>query len=196
MPQGCGTWPAIWENGDHWPAGGEIDILEGVNDRGANLVTLHTTPGIHTGLDCNTATNGNAGCGAHLTDSNNYGPAFNLNGGGWFAIERTKSFVKVWFWGRSNSSSVPAEVAIGANGINSDNWGLPGAYFPNTNCDIGSHFGPANIIINIDLCGDWAGNPSVYSSSGCPGTCVDLVNHNPGAFSEAFFEIAWIKVYQ
>ena len=21
MPQGCGTWPAIWENGDNWPNG-------------------------------------------------------------------------------------------------------------------------------------------------------------------------------
>ena len=31
MPEGCGTWPAFWtlsEKGP-WPAGGEIDILEG-----------------------------------------------------------------------------------------------------------------------------------------------------------------------
>ncbi len=62
--------------------------------------------------------------------------------------------------------------------------------------------------------GDWAGN--VYSSSGCPGSCSgeftiwsvrspivlrkhpgkDFVNKNPGAFSHAFFEFSWIKVYQ
>jgi hypothetical protein len=67
---------------------------------------------------------------------------------------------------------------------------------------------------NNHLGGDWAGN--VYSSSGCPGSCVgefprlelfrarlsekrpftDFVNNNPGAFSGAFFEFSWIKVYQ
>ncbi|KAI9433326.1 endo-beta-glucanase [Lactarius indigo] len=204
MPQGCGTWPAIWENGANWPAGGEIDIVEGVNDQGSNLVTLHTTPGCtmpasramtgsHTGLDCNTAANGNAGCGAHVTDGNSYGPSFNANGGGWYALERTNSFIKVWFWGRG-SGSTPAEVANGAGSINTDNWGTPDAYFPNAQCDIGAHFGPASIIINIDLCGDWAGN--VYSSSGCPGSCVDFVNNNPGAFSGAYFELSWVKVYQ
>ncbi|KAJ9104230.1 hypothetical protein QFC19_004047 [Naganishia cerealis] len=32
MPVGCGTWPAYWTTTEHgWPAGGEIDILEGAN---------------------------------------------------------------------------------------------------------------------------------------------------------------------
>ncbi|KAI8939458.1 hypothetical protein NX059_003234 [Plenodomus lindquistii] len=49
----CGTWPAFWllsgknENGTElaWPIGGEIDILEGVNDYDTNAVTLHTSTG-------------------------------------------------------------------------------------------------------------------------------------------------------
>ena len=46
MPQGCGTWPAIWEvREDGWPNYGEVDILEGVNDVSPNSVTLHTTAG-------------------------------------------------------------------------------------------------------------------------------------------------------
>ncbi|KIM72353.1 glycoside hydrolase family 16 protein [Piloderma croceum F 1598] len=46
MPQGCGTWPAIWETDeDDWPNGGEADIVEGVNDQAPNTVTLHTSPG-------------------------------------------------------------------------------------------------------------------------------------------------------
>ena len=68
---------------------------------------------------------------------------------------------------------------------------MPAAYFPNTQCNIASYFGPASIIIDIDLCewvraissinlptgrgylgGDWAGNNGIYAASGCPGTCV------------------------
>lgn len=45
MPQGCGTWPAVWELGPDWPADGEIDIVEGVNDVVPNQSTLHTSPG-------------------------------------------------------------------------------------------------------------------------------------------------------
>lgn len=42
----CGTWPAFWMLGKQaWPAGGEIDILEGVNDQDTNAVTLHTSKG-------------------------------------------------------------------------------------------------------------------------------------------------------
>ena len=84
-----------------------------------------------------------------------------------YALERTDSFIKVWFWSRG-SASAPAEVVSGAGSINTDNWvrrifsvgdinsryhkkGTPDAYFPNTQCDIGAHFGSASIIINIDL---------------------------------------------
>ena len=60
------------------------------------------------------------------------------------------------------------------------------------------------------LGGDWAG--SVYPSR-CPSTCVgeylsktvsnlilnmvkDFVNNNPGAFKNAFFDFASIRIYQ
>ncbi|KAF2259973.1 mixed-linked glucanase precursor, partial [Lojkania enalia] len=43
----CGTWPAFWllSATQEWPNGGEIDILEGVNDYESNSVTLHTSAG-------------------------------------------------------------------------------------------------------------------------------------------------------
>ncbi|KAI0260898.1 2 beta-glucan [Gloeopeniophorella convolvens] len=207
MPQGCGTWPAVWENGDNWPAGGEIDIVEGVNDQGADTITLHTSSGCsmpasrdmtgsHTGLTCDSpGSNNNAGCGVAVTQSNSYGPSFNANGGGWYAVERSNNFIKVWFW-RRNDASVPSDVKNGASTADSGSWGTPDAYFPNTSCDINAHFGPANIIVDIDLCGSWAGTSSVYAASGCPSTCVDYVNNNPSAFNNAYFEFAWIKVYQ
>ncbi|KAG8702142.1 hypothetical protein FRC08_003671 [Ceratobasidium sp. 394] len=46
MPQGCGSWPAYWTTDtNNWPAKGEIDIIEGVNDQSPNAATLHTTAG-------------------------------------------------------------------------------------------------------------------------------------------------------
>lgn len=41
MPEGCGTWPAIWETDESdWPNGGEVDIVEGVNNVSPNQSTL------------------------------------------------------------------------------------------------------------------------------------------------------------
>jgi len=132
MPQGCGTWPAIWEAGlSSWPNDGEVDIAEGVNNVSPNRMTLHTSPGCtipasgdQTGTtlltDCNTLVNGNAGCSVADPRGNSFGPAFNANGGGLFALERTESFIKVWFWPRNGSP--PAEVRDGNDNINTDNW--------------------------------------------------------------------------
>ncbi|KAF8646280.1 hypothetical protein AX16_007289 [Volvariella volvacea WC 439] len=205
MPQGCGTWPAVWETKEsNWPYGGEIDVLEGVNDQGTNAITLHTGPGCTmpgsrqmTGtpsfLDCNAFVNGNAGCGVKLTSALSYGPTFNNNGGGWYVIERTDNFIRGWFWAR-NDGSVPAAVRNGEATITTDGFRVPDAYFPNTSCNLASQFQENNIIINLTFCGDWAGN--VYGQSGCPGTCVDYVNNNPGAFRNAYFDIASVRVYE
>ncbi|KAF9528602.1 glycoside hydrolase family 16 protein [Crepidotus variabilis] len=205
MPQGCGTWPAIWEvKESNWPTGGEIDIVEGVNDQAPNAATLHTAPGCampasrsqtgsSTQLDCNTQVNGNAGCGVKFPAASSYGPSFNSNGGGWYALERASTYIKVWFWSR-NDGSVPAEIKNGASTATPTNWGTPTAYFPNTSCNIPNYFQEHNIIINLTFCGDWAGG--VYGSSGCPSTCVDYVNNNPGAFQNAYFDIASLRVYQ
>ena len=45
MPTGCGTWPAFWLVGPSWPYGGEIDIIEGVDDTSVVATTLHTNQG-------------------------------------------------------------------------------------------------------------------------------------------------------
>ena len=43
----CGVWSAFWllSGSKTWPEGGEIDILEGVNEETRNSVTLHTGEG-------------------------------------------------------------------------------------------------------------------------------------------------------
>ncbi|KAF8319716.1 hypothetical protein DL93DRAFT_110943 [Clavulina sp. PMI_390] len=207
MPQGCGTWPALWSFGTNWPYDGEIDIIEGVNDQGPDASTLHTSPGCtlpssisgQTGTlvstDCNTADNGNQGCQVKSTNSNSYGPSFNNNGGGWYAMERTSTYIKVWFWPR-NSANVPAGVKNGGSNLNTANFGTPFANFVNTDCDISSHFGPHHIIINLTFCGDWAGQQSLYAAAGCPGTCVDYVNNHPAAFKNAYWDFAALRMYE
>lgn len=203
MPQGCGTWPAVWETlEDGWPVGGETDIVEGVNDQGPNAATLHTTTGCTmpadtsqmTGswkqLDCDWLVNGNAGCGVRMSNPNSYGPGFNANGGGVYALERTNREMKVWFFPRGT-----APTDIGTDSVNTDAWGTPAAYFPSTQCDFDAKFAAHNIIINLTLCGDWAGSPNVYPGS-CPQSCISHVDNNPGAFREAFWDFASINVYQ
>ncbi|KAG8702141.1 hypothetical protein FRC08_003670 [Ceratobasidium sp. 394] len=110
-------------------------------------------------------------------------------------MERTSTYIKVWFWPR-NSATVPTAVKSGAKSVDTSSFGTPFASFVNTSCDIASHFGPENIIINLTFCGDWAGNADVYTGSGCPSTCVDYVNNNPAAFKNAYWDIAALRVYQ
>ncbi|KAH6917917.1 endo-beta-glucanase [Coprinopsis sp. MPI-PUGE-AT-0042] len=204
MPQGCGSWPAVWTFAAPWPHGGEVDILEGVNDQGPNTVTLHTSEGcempklrLQSGksgqLDCNVAVNYNTGCGVQVNDRRSYGPEFNSVGGGWYAVERTNDYIKAWFWSRYDWD-VPEEIRNGAGVVNPLYWGLPAAHFPSTDkCNIGEKFRDQNILINLTFCGDWAGN--AYPKSGCPLTCVDFVNNHPEAFTEAYFDIGSLRIY-
>ncbi|KAG2074811.1 glycoside hydrolase family 16 protein [Suillus decipiens] len=209
IPEGCGTWPAIWETKESdWPASGEVDILEGVNNVVPNQSTLHTSHNcsmpnntIQSGTlittNCDASVAYNVGCAVKLTeDMNSFGPAFNNIGGGWYAMERTLHYIKVWFWERCDPF-VPLDVRTGAWIIDTDTWGIPAANFPNnTECDIQSHFGGNNIIINLTFCGDWAGNAAVYNASGCPLDCVTYVDNNPSAFTNAYFEISSMNIYK
>ncbi|KAF7345767.1 Glycoside hydrolase family 16 protein [Mycena venus] len=228
MPQGCGTWPAVWETDEAiWPNGGEVDILEGVNDQGTDQVTLHTVTGCtmptvrnQTGfeftipffvradidyflfsrrtslfLDCDVNANFNAGCGVSVGQASSYGPTFNADGGGWYAIERTNASISVWFWSRK-AEKVPFDVREGGREVNTGKWGIPVANFPNTNCNLDQFFDAHNIIINLTFCGDFAGNPSVYAASGCPSTCEDYVDNNPEAFTNAYFQFNSINIYE
>ncbi|KAH6892832.1 family 16 glycosyl hydrolase [Coprinopsis sp. MPI-PUGE-AT-0042] len=205
MPEGCGTWPAIWEVGPDWPHGGELDILEGVNDEGTNAATLHTSPGCRMPFtrdaqrgvreyeDCDATVNNNVGCPVAFPQPESFGPSFNQAGGGWYAVERSASHIKVWFWSR-NDPTVPSEIKDWKPYVKPDEWGTPSAFFPSTSCNISKHFNEHNIIINLTLCGDWAGQ--TYGQTSCPGTCVDRVNNDPASFKNAFFDMASIRVYE
>ena len=92
--------------GPNWPNGGEIDIVEGVNDYSHNQATVHTDVGctlpssnsttlsisgnIVGGTDCAALTTGNQGCGIRASTSNTFGVGFNANGGGVYASMLTE----------------------------------------------------------------------------------------------------------
>ncbi|KAJ7891683.1 glycoside hydrolase family 16 protein [Mycena olivaceomarginata] len=199
------THVAVWEvNGTNWPNGGEVDIVEGVNDQGNNQVTLHTVTGCtmpasrtQTGtsgpLNCDVSVS--FGCSVNVGQAPSYGPTFNADGGGWYAIERTNSFINIWFWSR-NAANVPADVSAGGTTVDTSDWGIPVANFPNTTCNIPQFFDAHNIIINLNFCGDFAGQADVYASSGCPSTCTSYVDNNPAAFGDAYFLFNSINIYQ
>src|ERR1700761_4477981 len=104
--------------------------------------------------NCDTNVNFNQGCGIQTSPAAvSYGPAFNANGGGWYAMERTTEFVKVWFWPRYGSPEPPLDVRFNLGGVDTTLWGKPASFFPSSDtCDLESKLAAHNIIINLTLC--------------------------------------------
>lgn len=216
---GAGLWPAVWMLGTEgdWPYSGEIDIIEYVNPtRGGNdnfnAMTLHTGPGCTvndapstylgslTNANCSFSEEGNLGSnGCSIPAPTNYsvgannrtfatsGHAFNTQGGGVYVMEWTTTGVSVWLFPRSG---VPVDLA---NGIPTPStWQQkPLAKFAGQGCDFTKALTPMQLIINVDICGSWAGN--VYP--GGPEACNTFAKENPKAYREAYFEFGGIKVY-
>jgi hypothetical protein len=76
---------------------------------------------VREGDNCDATINGNRGCPVLFPQPESYGPAFNGAGGGWYAIERSPSHIKVWFWTR-NDPTVPQQVKFGGEAANPDEW--------------------------------------------------------------------------
>jgi hypothetical protein len=207
MPFGCGTWPAFWMVGPDWPNNGEIDILEGVNDQENNGMTLHTGAGCSISSQSDGAFSGtvetdncdvkapdqneNAGCSIKHPSKQSYGAGLNDNQGGVYATQWTDDAISVFFFPRGE---IP-EDALG-DSPNPDNWGIPAAKFSG-GCDIAKTFQEQQIVFDTTFCGDWAGN--VWESGSCASkaaTCDEYVQNNPEAFTDAYWTIKALRVYQ
>ncbi|RPD73260.1 glycoside hydrolase family 16 protein, partial [Lentinus tigrinus ALCF2SS1-7] len=201
MPHGCSVWPAYWSlgAGADWPNGGEIDIIEGVNEQLQNQITLHSGADCtldkaadalsnKLGLTCTSSNGNNAGCAYQQKENNTFGHLFNMQAGGVYAHTLESDGISVWFFDRD---AIPSDLA--AKTPDPSGWGTPTAYFPNTDCDIAAKFKKQQLIFDITLCGDWAG--AAYSQSSCPGTCADAVA-NASNFDVAQWKIASVRVYQ
>jgi len=205
VPWGCGVWPAFWTLGSGtWPQTGEIDIIEGVHANEHNQVTWHTNPGCNltptanfTGsiteqngqpyLDCE----GGAtfpGCGILEWSKSSYGPAFDAQGGGVFAMKWDQDGISVWSFYRV---AVPQDIIDG--NPDPSKWPTPVATLAPDNCNPLQYFQNHSIVFDITFCGDWAGNS--YATSGCPGTCPDRIM-DPGNFVNATWSINTLHVYE
>ncbi|KAL2827234.1 concanavalin A-like lectin/glucanase domain-containing protein [Aspergillus cavernicola] len=211
-PHGCGTWPALWlTDGYNWPANGEIDVLEAVNNGTmGNMVSLHTTEGCK--MDVERKQTGSAGfnigcdqgvsgCGV-MGGPETFGEEMNRNEGGIYALELRPDGIRTWFFARA---SIPPDLIADehtssrskSSSPDPSTWGPALADFPGTNCDTLSHFRNLSIIVNIDLCGEYAGDLEVYKEQfGCPRECRQFVARNPGMFTEAYWEFSGFRVYQ
>ncbi|KDR80022.1 hypothetical protein GALMADRAFT_62843 [Galerina marginata CBS 339.88] len=206
LPFGCSVWPALWTKGPTWPQDGEIDIVEAINMMQSNQMALHTSPGCkHTPttqlgtsveLDCSTP----AGCTVIENAPNSFGEGFNSAGGGVFATRFDAS--GIWFWGRNE---VPKSIAseISTTIMSTDDWGIPSAnYSSGPDCDMPTYFSAQNIVLDITLCGGWAGNPDIYTpqcgAQGPTGKCYDDNVVGEGSakkYDDAYFEIKYLRAY-
>lgn len=232
VPYGPGIWPAFWMvNSDiQWPKGGELDILEYANDE-SNKVAFHTDRA------CKLNVQKLRRCARKIRQidpkmivscytnysSNQLGcmPPQVRKDGEWYA---KNPGVIALLWDASGITSfhipeaeIPADLESNAPKPNTwkDAWRMAFMPFDAETCsDIAR---PQEIVLNIAICGDWAGN-SWFACEECKATgylpdycipghvtepatdCCTLYISNPSAEealkSKAFFDIDYIKVFE
>lgn len=166
---------------------------------------------LHTGEGCSITNNGafsgslvttdcwnddpnqsaNAGCQIAATNTDTFGSGFNANGGGVYATEWTDSAISVFFFPRG---SIPSDITSGSP--DPSGWGTPLAQFQG-GCDISTTFTNQQIVFDTTFCGGWAGN--VWSTGSCASvadTCEVYVENHPEAFTDAYWSVNTLQVYQ
>ena len=172
-------WPAFWTLGPEatWPAAGEIDIIEGINDMVSNQVALHTTTGCYqanvttqSGTTFSTDCSTGGGCTVGENKPDSYGASFAEAGGGVFALLLSNASIDIWFFSvcytylllcfdftLPQRPDIPTNIqqATTSSQIDTSSWGIPTASYPNSTCDIQTFFPPQQIVLLTTLCGVW-----------------------------------------
>ncbi|TFK38093.1 concanavalin A-like lectin/glucanase domain-containing protein [Crucibulum laeve] len=204
IPFGCSVWPAFWTKGPTWPDNGEIDIMEAINLMQSNQMALHTLPGCFQSTPANQmGTSGEldcsqpSGCLVTETAPNSFGQGFAAAGGGVFAAQF--DVAGIWFWSRPN---IPQSIlqSTSTSSLDVSDWGAPSASYPVSGCDITKFFTAQNLILDITLCGIWAGLPAQYlpacGGSGPTGICYnDNVVGSGSRYDDAYFEVKYVRAY-
>jgi len=212
MPFGCSVWPAFWTNGvgRKWPDAGEIDIIEGINMRTYNSMTVHTNAGCTQpsgvqqvgqtiSTDC-AKDGGGPGCTVVETKKGSFGPDFAAMGGGVFALKFDDTGIFIWFWSRADvptSCKLSSAKAKAKSVMDTSDWGLPSAAWPCSSCNTTQYFTPQQLILDITLCG---GYTSTFYNDTCPPpkiscTADNVFGSGHPTYDNAYFEIQWLRVY-
>ncbi|KZO94279.1 glycoside hydrolase family 16 protein [Calocera viscosa TUFC12733] len=212
LPYGCSVWPAFWSQAAKWPEG-EIDTLENVNLALTNQMALHTEDGctvpssaLMTGTltddDCGTDATKTQGCTVTDANQDSYGAAFAAAGGGVYATLLADTGVYIWFFSRAN---VPSDLSVSNpnSSPNPDGWGEPSGYYPSSTCPTSTFFEDQFIILDITLCGDFAGALDVYNQTCGPIPTEAPTNYcyttnvigNGSNYDAAYFEVQYIRVW-
>ncbi|KAI5981053.1 glycoside hydrolase family 16 protein [Pisolithus orientalis] len=172
IPYGCSVWPAFWSFGPKWPDDGEIDIIEGINLMTYNQMAIHTTAGCtHSGSVGQLGTNG------PTTDCSQPSGC--------------------------TRPDIPLSIsqATSTSSLDLSDWGTPHANFSSSTCNMIAFFTPQNLVLDITLCGDWAGLSWDYDptcgSSGPTGLCYNDCVVGPGSplYDTAYWDISYIRTY-
>ncbi|KIY52369.1 glycoside hydrolase family 16 protein [Fistulina hepatica ATCC 64428] len=213
VPYGCSVWPAWWSEAPDWPTGGEIDTFEGVNLVTRNQMALHTEDGCEwdansstsassddgwtqtshlvNSTDCYYDADSNDGCVITDPDTDSYGEGFAKAGGGVYITEFAESGISIWFF---NRSSIPSSISANSS-INMTELGTPVANWPKSGCDIDTYFTAQHLVFDITLCGDFAGDSTIFAET-CSGTCYDdYVVGDGSTYGNAYFDISYVRVY-
>mmetsp|Transcript_33089 Transcript_33089/g.102721 ORF Transcript_33089/g.102721 Transcript_33089/m.102721 type:complete len:524 (+) Transcript_33089:64-1635(+) len=177
VPYGCGVWPSFFTLavGKSWPEGGEVDVLEYVND-GPSQASFHS------GEDC-TLDHAAVNKYGNMPDRNrmNYacktlypkllgcGPnKWTQSGRSWartpgvLALERTDDFLKIFFLPEGR---IPHDLLAGKPRPDAWDQSLIISYYPfaASGCSP-SVMTAQQLVLNIGFCGDWASK--VWGDSG------------------------------
>ncbi|KAL3953449.1 hypothetical protein ACCO45_011405 [Purpureocillium lilacinum] len=182
-PSQCGLWPAFWTYGTDWPAGGEVDIIEGVNTAHKNIISAHTADGCSQspsieGMYSGSQRNADCAVGTRTLAA---------------ASPLGQQLVVVWHFTRDE---IPEDV--GRKRPSPSSWRLPDAVFGGSSCQVDKFFKQMSLVININFCGDY-GNAVWGKSDQCDNfapTCPEFVANNPGAFANAYWDVRYIDTYQ
>ncbi|KAK7037708.1 hypothetical protein VNI00_010934 [Paramarasmius palmivorus] len=163
-------------------------------------MVMHTDPGCvqspgvdQGGKTLATDCNSDVGCKVEETKSDSYGEGFAKARGGVFTLKIDVEGVFMWFWNRGD---IPASIsqAESHSVMDTSDWGKPSAAYPTAGCDIERFFKPQKLILDITLCGQWAGIPEVYAET-CPGECISNVSGDGSNYATAYWEISYIRTY-
>jgi len=189
-PWGCGLWPAFWTHapGYPWPEGGEMDLLEYVNDlpsqtsfhTGAsnrcrmdggvvNIPFCQPMPDLNgMNYDCTTKYPLQLGCAPNKLPL--WSPWEWAHHPGVLAVQWTERFVKVFF---IPENEIPADLEH--DDPQPDAWDrflvswYPFAQsnerWPGSCPNPASVMKPQQLVLNINFCGDWAGKVWPFSAS-------------------------------